>query len=61
MEALEKLNDLGGFQLLDLIITELESHMTCKNSRSLIGGNFICQKKFFTRFALQSECCNFNQ
>ena len=22
-------NDLGGFQLLDLIITELKSHMTC--------------------------------
>ena len=28
----------GGFQLLDLIITEL------KKSRSLIGGNSICQK-----------------
>ena len=24
--------DVGGFQLLDLIITELKSHMTCYNS-----------------------------
>ena len=54
-------NHIGGFQLLDLIITELKSHIPVKNSRSLIGGNFICQKKSFTRFALQSECCNFNQ
>ena len=28
--------DLGGFQLLDLIIAELKSHMTCYNSRPLI-------------------------
>ena len=35
----------GDFQLLDLIITELKRHMTVKNSRSLIGGNFIYQKK----------------
>ena len=27
----------GGFQLLDLIITELKSHMTCYNSKPLIG------------------------
>ena len=26
-----------GFQLLDLIITELKSHMTCYNSMPLIG------------------------
>ena len=51
---------IGGFQLLDLIITELKSHLFI-NPRSLIGGNFIFQKKSFTRFALQSECCNFNQ
>ena len=31
--------DLGGFQLLDLIITELKSHMTCYNSKPLIGWN----------------------
>ena len=28
---------LGGFQLLDLIITELKSHMTCYSSMPLIG------------------------
>ena len=27
----------GGFQLLDLIITELKSHMTCFNSMPFIG------------------------
>ena len=32
----------GGFQLLDLIIKELKSHMTCYK---FIGGHFICQKK----------------
>ena len=32
-----------------------------KNLSALIGGKFIFQKKSFTRFALQSECCNFNQ
>ena len=26
-----------------------------------IGGKFICKNKSFTRFAIQSECCNFNQ
>ena len=36
-------NDLGGFQLLDLIITELKSHMTCYNSTSLIGWNTSIQ------------------
>ena len=29
--------DKGGFQLVDLIITELKNHMTCYNSISLIG------------------------
>ena len=29
--------DLGGFQLLDLILTELKSHMICCNSMPLIG------------------------
>ena len=27
----------GGFQLLDLIITELKSHMTCHNLKTLTG------------------------
>ena len=34
---------LGGFQLLDLIITELKSHMTCYNSMPLIGCNYSYQ------------------
>ena len=29
----------GGFQLLDLIIRELKSHMACYNSMPLIGLN----------------------
>ena len=33
----------GGFQLLDLIITELKSHMTCNNSISFIGWNHSIQ------------------
>ena len=31
------MHGLGGFQLLDLITTELKSHMTCYNSMPLIG------------------------
>ena len=30
------------------------------NLSALICGKFICKKKPFTRFNLQSECCNFN-
>ena len=33
----EFFGDDGGFQLLDLIIRELKSHMTCYNSMPLIG------------------------
>ena len=33
----ERVGDIGGFQLLDLIITELKSHMTCYDSMPLIG------------------------
>ena len=33
----------GGFQLLDLIITELKCHMTCYNSMPLIGWNYSIQ------------------
>ena len=35
--------DLGGFQLLDLIITELKSHMTGYNLMPLIGWNYSIQ------------------
>ena len=37
LDSVAKGADDGGFQLLDLIITELKSHMTCYNSMSLIG------------------------
>ena len=33
----------GGFQFLDLMITELKSHMTCYNTMPLIGGNYSIQ------------------
>ena len=33
----------GGFQLLNLIITELKSHMTYYNSMPLIGWNYSIQ------------------
>ena len=33
----------GGFQLLDLILTELKSHMTCYDSMPLIGWNYSIQ------------------
>ena len=35
----------GGFQLQDLIITELKSHMTCYNSIPLIGWNYNIQTR----------------
>ena len=41
-------------------ISRVINHMTCYNLSALMGGKFIL-KKSFTRFALQSECCNFNQ
>ena len=59
--ALQTIN--GGFQLLDLIIMELKSHMIKMlkiQGLSLVEILFV-KKKSFTRFALQSECCNFNQ
>ena len=51
----------GGFQLLDLIITELKSHMTCQKFKVSHWWKFYLSKKLFARFALQSECCYFNQ
>ena len=32
-----------------------------KNLSALIRGKFVFSKRSFTRFALQSKCCNFNQ
>ena len=65
VEAKELFSDLvneviGGFQLEFVSISRVINHMTCYNSSALIGGKFIL-KKSFTRFALQSECCNVNQ
>ena len=54
------LHFMGGFQLEFVSIIRVINHMTCYNLSALIGGKFIL-KKSFTRFALQSECCNFNQ
>ena len=54
-------SDCGGFQLLNLIITELKSHMTCWKFKVSHWWKFYLSKKSFTRFALQSECCYFNQ
>ena len=34
----------GGFQLLDLIIPELKSHVIPIDSSAPIGGKFICKK-----------------
>ena len=34
---------IGGFQLVDLIITELKNHMTCFDSMPLIGWNYSIQ------------------
>ena len=52
---------IGGFQLLDLIIKELKSHMTCQKFKVSLVEILFVKKKSFTRFALQSECCYFNQ
>ena len=51
----------GDFQLEFVNISRVINHMTCYNSSALIGGKLILKKKSFTRFALQSECCDFNQ
>ena len=48
--------DEGGFQLLDLIIMELKSHMTCSKFKVFHWWKLYLSKKYFIRFALQSEC-----
>ena len=52
---------MSGFQLVDLIITELKDHMTPYKFEYSHWWKIYLSKKSFTRFALQSECCNFNQ
>ena len=51
----------GGFQLEFVSINLVLNHMTCYNSSALSGGKFIPKRRSFKIFALQSECCNFNQ
>ena len=59
---LKQMKHLGGFELEFVSISRVINHMTCYNSSALIGGKYIfITKKSCTRFALQSECCNFNQ
>ena len=50
--AIEK----GGFQLEFVHINRVVNHMTFYNLRALIGGKSYT-KKFFIRFAHQSERC----
>ena len=50
--AIEK----GGFQLEFVSISRVINHMTFYNLRALIGGKSYT-KKFFIRFAHQSERC----
>ena len=47
---------IGGFQLLDLIIVELKSHMSCYNSMPLIGWNYSIQ----TRVKILWRICFWN-
>ena len=42
-------SNLGGFQLLDLIITELESHMTCQKFKLSHWWKFYMSKKILNK------------
>ena len=50
----------GGFHLEFICISQVINHMTFYKFKCSHWWK-ICLKKSFTRFALQSECCNFNQ
>ena len=50
----------GHFQLEFVSISQVLNHMTCYKFECSHWWK-IYLKKSFTRFALQSECCNFNQ
>ena len=51
---------IGGFRLKFVSLSRVINHMTvCKFECSHWWK--IYSKKSYTRFALQSECCNFNQ
>ena len=45
------INNMGGFQLYDLIISRVINHCTCYRLSALI----------WLKYSLRSECCNFNQ
>ena len=51
----------GGCRLQDLSISHAGYWRSCDYLSALIGGKYFFSKKSFARFALQSECCNFNQ
>ena len=51
----------GGFQLEFISISRVINHMTCYKIECSHWWKIYLEKKTFTRFALQSECCNFNQ
>ena len=53
--------NMGGYHLQDISISQAISHVTpYKLECSHWWKNYL-SKKSFTRFALQSGCCNFNQ
>ena len=53
--------NVGGFHLVDLITMELKDHMTSYKFKCSSWWKNYLETKYFTRFALRSECCNFNQ
>ena len=48
---------MGGFHVVDFIITELKDNLICYKLECSLWWNFHLLKKF----ALQHESCNFNQ
>ena len=52
---------IGGFQLEFVSISRVIDHMTCYKFECSHWWKIYLKKTSFTRFALQSECCNFNQ
>ena len=52
---------IDGFQLEFVSISQIINHMTCYKWKCSHWWKIHLKKKSVTRFALQSECCNFNQ
>ena len=57
----KKQKDQGGFQLEFISKSRVINHMTCYRFECSHWWKIYSKKKSFTRFAFQSECCNFNQ